>query len=110
MHAGGAGATGAATKGSIRWLSRSVALDGVQIYCGSNHFVRARFIAFQTKTKIGEPFEISFDCTGGAGGARWLSVGDHLLDATDVQGGINRVIVQAVDVTHGGVTEQRRNR
>jgi hypothetical protein len=107
-HAGGAGATAAATKGSIRWLNRSVALDNVQIYCGQDHFVDARFIAFQNDNQIGTPLRLSFNCVTFP--AQWSPFGDHVLDGSDVPGGINRVIVQAVDVSHGGVAEQRRNR
>ena len=108
VHSGGAGAVGAATKGSIRWLSRSVALDNVQIYCGTDHNVKATFIAFQNNTQIGDPLSITLGCAGFAGG--WTNVGSLLLDGSNVSGGINRVFAQAIDVTHNGVAEQRRNR
>jgi hypothetical protein len=105
-HAGGAGATAVATKGSIRWLNRSVALDNVWLYCGQSHWVYARFSAYRNNIQIGAPLTLTQNCETSS----WSSYGDRVLDGSNVPGGINRVIVEAVDWTHGGVTEQRRNR
>ena len=109
-HANGAGAVAVAAKGNIVWHAASVSVTNTQVYCAGNHYCTYRYVGWQgdNPTPINS-VEYSFDNTNFSSGS-WTSFGDSLIDARGVRGGITKLKITVVDITHGSSNMQTRIR
>lgn len=101
VHAGGAGSLADEAIGGITWYNRSVTLTNVRFWAHAAECGSMDITAWHAGDPIADQAHYASLC-GNATTGKWYTIGDVVLDGSDVVGGINRVMVQVYDDTHHG--------
>ncbi|GLZ77500.1 hypothetical protein Afil01_23070 [Actinorhabdospora filicis] len=101
IHANGAGAVADQAVGGITWYNRSVALTSVKFWVHAGECGSLELSGMDSAGYIKDQREYTGLC-GNRTSGKWYTIGDVVLDGSDVPGGLRDVMIYVWDDTHKG--------